>query len=255
MVKPDPSSDSPASASGSVPLNGLVNLRDLGDLPADEGKVTKRGMVYRSDAPYDGDRSPDVVQVWPPHHVVDLRDPREWGAAEHALSEVSNVHRLPLLEDLRVGQEQGAPRLSLHGLYQYLLTEVPKKLVEIFRIAVGSEGPVLIHCAAGKDRTGVASALLLAAAGVRPDAIIADYVHTDQNMMRVLRRLGAEPDNTPGVDQEAVRELVSAPADAMHGVLEHFDRYTDGAAGWLLAHGGTEPEIQQWRERFVTNVS
>ena len=233
-------------------LDGLVNLRDLGGLPTDDGASTRAGVVYRSDAPHAGDRDPEGVAQWPPRAVIDLRDTVEQGDQGHPLAPVSTVHRVPLLEDVRDRDGGGSAGLTLSDLYDLMVLGVPKKLVEVFRIVLDTEGPVLIHCAAGKDRTGVASALLLRAAGVRADAIVADYVRTDPNMQLVLKRLDVAPVTPPGVDDESVNELISAPAEAIERVLSRLETFDGGAAGFLRAHGVTADEVRRWQERFLS---
>lgn len=231
-------------------LDGLVNLRDLGGLPTDGAAVTRAGVLYRSDAPHVGDRVPEGMPQWPPKAVVDLRDTVEEDEQEHPLAPVSRIHRIPVLEDLRTGPGQD-PSRSLRALYEHLLEGASKRLLEVFRVAVDTDGPVLIHCAAGKDRTGVVCALLARAAGVRSDAIVADYVSTDRNMERVLQRLDVSPVLPPGVDEEAVHELISAPAEAIEAVLARLDESEGGAASWLRACGANGAEIARWQRRFL----
>lgn len=231
-------------------LDGLVNLRDLGGLPTRNGNVTRPGVLYRSDAPRAGDRAPEGLAHWPPAAVVDLRDTVEYGTEPHPLADVSVVHRIPVLESIR---DTANERLGLDALYQSLLAGAAKKLVEVFRIATRADGPVLIHCAAGKDRTGVVSALLLSAVGVRADSIVADYVRTGRNMRRVLQRLNAAETLPPGVEDEPVAELVTAPAAAIEGVLARLDEHDGAAAGWLEAHGATRMELSRWQKRFLAD--
>lgn len=231
-------------------LDGLVNLRDVGGLPAEGGSRTRSGVLYRSDAPYAGDRDPDQVHVWPPDLVVDLRDTVELNGQQHPLAEVCEVRHIPLLEGIRHKQEDDGSE-PLTGLYQHILNWADEWLVELFRSALRTEGPVLVHCAAGKDRTGVSVALLLSAAGVSRDAIVEDYGRTDQNMFRVLQRLNVAPELPPGVSEEAVRDLVATPTAAIESVVRRFDEYSDGGAGWLRERGVTDAEIEQWRERLL----
>ncbi|MBA8825676.1 rhodanese-related sulfurtransferase [Saccharopolyspora lacisalsi] len=230
----------------------LVNLRDLGGLPTEDEEVTATGVLYRSDAPHYGDCAPEGMAQWPPAAVVDLRDSAELKADRHPLTGLSTVYSVPVLEGLRSSPDE--EWLSLSALYEYILEYAPGRILEIFRIAVETEGPVLLHCAAGKDRTGVASALLLRTAGVRPDAIVADYVRTDRNMYRVLQRLDQAPALPPGVEEEAVKELISAPTEAIETVLNELDGSEGGATGWLLAQGATSAEIERWRARFVNTM-
>jgi protein-tyrosine phosphatase len=231
-------------------LDGLVNLRDLGGLPTRNGSTTRPGVLYRSDAPHAGDRAPEGFAQWPPAAVIDLRDTVEYGTEPHPLVDVSVVHRIPVLEGIRhiVNERNG-----LDALYQSLLDGAAKKLVEIFRIVTQTEGPVLIHCAAGKDRTGVACALLLSAAGVEAGSIVADYVRTDRNMHRVLQRLNVAKTLPPGVEEQPVAELVAAPAPAIEGVLTRLEEHEGAAPGWLQAHGATQAEVSRWQERFLVD--
>lgn len=230
--------------------NGLVNLRDLGGLPTETRMVTRSGVVYRSDAPHPGDRDPADMVQWPPAVVVDLRDEADHGIDRHPLAEQSRLHRIPLLKDLRAAPGDGTWP-TLRDMYLRILEDAAPRLLEAFRIAVETDGPVLVHCAAGKDRTGVVSALLMRAAGVRADAIVADYARTDRNMGQVLRRLNLDAELPPGVDEEAVRELVSAPVEAIEAVVERLDDEDGGAAGWLRKHGATDDEIKRWNDRFL----
>ncbi|ASU79515.1 protein-tyrosine-phosphatase [Actinopolyspora erythraea] len=238
-----------AERSGGVP-NGLVNFRDLGGLPVENGVTTRHGVLLRGDAPYEGDRHPEEATHWPPRAVIDLRDTGTESDAVHPLEGVSTVHRIPLLEGLR-GESGEDPWLTLSELYGHMLDFAPKRLLETFRIAVETDGPVLVHCAAGKDRTGVVCALLLRTAGVRYDAVVADYTHTDRNMSQVLRRLRITPELPPGVEESDVNELVSAPAYAIEHALQRVESHRDGAAGWLMRHGASPDEIESWRRRFL----
>ncbi|MDI2030937.1 tyrosine-protein phosphatase [Saccharopolyspora sp. TS4A08] len=231
-------------------LDELVNLRDLGGQPTGSGVLTRSGVVYRSDAPRLGDRDPSGLPAWPPRVVVDLREAAET-RDEHPMATASLVHRVRVLEGLDTPDEDDEAVHELTTLYRGMLQGAPKKLVEVFRHVLAADGPALVHCAAGKDRTGVVSAMLLSAAGVRPDAIVADYVRTDKNMLRVLQRLEELPELPPGVDEEMVAELMATPTQAIESVLEIFDEHQDAAAGWLAGHGVTDDELDRWREKFL----
>ena len=81
------------------------------------------------------------------------------------------------------------PPIRMTGHYLGYLEDRPDQVVAAVRTIASSEGPVLVHCAAGKDRTGVVVALALSAVGVRPEAIVADYAATGERTGPLLDRL------------------------------------------------------------------
>ena len=145
-------------------------------------------MLYRSALPAPGDSRPTAVDHWPAWTVVDLRSPREFATRTHPLkSDGIVVHQISLLSDAEVAAPNQGARLA--DIYHGILTNSGERLVEVLQVAATAPGPVLLHCAAGKDRTGVAIALLLRTAGVEPDDIVADYLSTNEHMGAVLARV------------------------------------------------------------------
>ena len=108
-------------------------------------------------------------------------------------------------------------------------------------------GPTLVHCAAGKDRTGVLVALVLDVVGVRREAVIADYALSAERVEALFRRWTAAvgvdmPDDlTPHLPRAEVIATVLARLDAEHG----------GAAGWLRANGLEDDAMERLRARLV----
>ena len=157
-----------------------------------------------------------------------------------ALAAEAEVHQIELLDGIHSAEVS----YPLPVLYRLAVERAADKLVRSFRLALEADGPVLVHCAAGKDRTGIVSAMLLSAAGARPDSIVADYIRTDQNMFRVLQRLELAPALPPGVTEEDVRrDIVSAPVSAIEVVLEQFDAYDGAAAVELARHNAQLAEV------------
>ncbi|MBX6389705.1 MAG: tyrosine-protein phosphatase [Frankia sp.] len=255
----------PAQAGGAADaaeVATLVNLRDVGGLPTSAGGQTRPGVLYRSEAPRPGDAVPDTVPVWPPRTVIDLRSGME--RDEHPLAgNGTQVHVVPLLgEQLAGDAEQARSALSggLQTLYLAMLEHCAPGLVEVLRLAAGAPGPVLVHCAVGKDRTGVSVALLLRAAGVTRQAVLADYLATGPNMPGVLRRLGYRavlPDQmldvVPGSQEALRRELAAVNLAAATAVLDVVDSHPGGAAGWLLSHGAEDDTLAAWQSRILAN--
>lgn len=234
-------------------LDSLVNVRDLGGLPTEDGGLTRPGVLYRSDAPRVGDRDPVDVAGWPPRVVVDLRDALEQSDLDHPMLAVAAVRRVSLLEDIhRSGAFAGQSLPGLPELYSRMIDLAAVKLVEAFRAAATADGPALVHCAAGKDRTGVLTALLLRAAGVRREAVVEDYLSTNDNLVRVLQRLELAPILPVGVDNDIseLRELHQAPKEAIETALARFED-RGGVVPWLAHHGVDSDEVARWRDRLV----
>ncbi|WP_235735477.1 tyrosine-protein phosphatase [Nocardioides alcanivorans] len=233
-------------------LNTLVNLRDVGGLPIQGGGVTNSDVLYRGDAFWPGDVTPHQVKVWPPAVVIDLRSDAEvarvrYDWTEPAVFRHHPIHEAAVPTDLRA---QG----QLVDLYRFLLKQAPDRLAAVANI-VGDdlEGPALVHCAAGKDRTGIVVASLLLAADVEPEAVIDDYVQTAGNMDALIERWAAAAraaGREPNADAFNNTWLLS-PREAITEVVEVFEGHQGGTRGWLLANGADEARLERWRERIA----
>ena len=244
------SSAGPAHLGGAecgLPSHRLANFRDVGGLPAAEGHVVG-GVLYRSDAPYRGDLPPLGARVWPPAVVVDVRSNGETNNG-YSWPASTTVRSLPLLAEAAPALQTG----SLEALYQHILQAAPRSLVGIAELVAFADGPVLVHCSAGKDRTGVAVALLLRAVGVDRQAILHDYTTTEPNVPRVLDRLQALGYDIP-IHRALPPQLLLTPPDAMTALLDTLDAYDGGAAGWLLSHGLSATGLEALQARLVESA-
>jgi protein-tyrosine phosphatase len=111
------------------------------------------------------------------------------------------------------------------------------------------DGAVLVHCAAGKDRTGVVVALALDAAGVAREEVVADYLVTRERIEAIVARLAASPTYADEVRPHDTQSHAPRPG-TMERVLELVDERHGGAAGWLREHGLTEDELASLRARL-----
>jgi protein-tyrosine phosphatase len=234
-------------------IGTLVNLRDLGGLPTTDGRLTRTGLLYRSEAPRPGDVPPPPPMVWPPRTVIDLRSATERGTGPHPLIAAgTDVRVMPLFGEEVAREENSrvaaALNIDLAALYNAMLEIAAPRLVDILRLAAEAPAPLLVHCAAGKDRTGVAVALLLRAAGVERSSVLADYAATGPNMPDVLRRLGGGPLLPDGLTTVDVTAVSVAAAER---VLHSTDAHPGGVRGWFLAQGASEATLDAWRERAV----
>jgi hypothetical protein len=135
--------------------------------------------------------------------------------------------------------------------YLGYLRHRPDSIVEAVRtIAVPPEdGAVLVHCAAGKDRTGVVVAFALEAAGVEREDVVADYLASRERIEAIVARLAASP--TYAAEMRVDDPGSHAPRDGtMERVLALVDERHGGAAAWLRAHGLGEDELAALRARL-----
>jgi protein-tyrosine phosphatase len=231
-------------------LNALANLRDLGGLPTSGGGRTRSGVLYRSALPIADDDVPTEVPVWPVRTVIDLRSPKEQADTKHPLlAEDTNVHRVSLLSDAQVAGQHLLTGLDL--VYTGIVSNAGGQLAQVFNLAATAPAPVLLHCAAGKDRTGIATAMLLRAAGVDTAHVVADYTATEQHMESVLARIRrTDPSFAQGIDMYN-HDLARAAPETIGRVLDQWDAYPGGIHGWVRDCGVEPGAIEQWRQRLV----
>jgi hypothetical protein len=169
-------------------------------------------------------------------------------------------HALPLVEEGALAATDAAAAFpeAAANLYDWMIATAGGRVVEIFDLAVGlgGRGAMVVHCAAGKDRTGIVVAVLLLAAGVDEEEVIADYHVTEQRMEAVRAALRASGvvlsgDALVRYRELARRDLLGAPRVAMQGAITHLNERFGGAAGYLQAHGASAESITRWREILI----
>jgi hypothetical protein len=131
-----------------------------------------------------------------------------------------------------------------------MLDMVPHRLAALLSLAADSDGPVLVHCAAGKDRTGVAIAVLLLVGGAEPADVIADYTATGPNMTALLERLDALGRSLPaGIGPGS--KLLRAPTEAISLVVQRLTGWPGGPQAWAQAHGASAETVRRWQEHLA----
>ncbi|MFZ4894756.1 tyrosine-protein phosphatase [Plantibacter sp. Mn2098] len=238
-----------------IGLAGTANFRDIGGLPTSDGGSTRSGVLYRSDALHRlDDAGRASLAALGVATVVDLRSDAEALAMPNAIDETLLVVR----HDLAAGAvgTSIASLPTLDELYRTILRDAGPALADIANVVADPHvagAAIVIHCTAGKDRTGVATAVLLDAVGVDRAAIVADYARSADNlagawadqMLAGIRASGVEP--TPDI----VTLVTASPAETMARTLLHLDEHYGGAAAYLRAHGVTEDQLGLLAERLV----
>lgn len=223
----------------------VPNLRDVGGMVTGTGGLVLPGRVLRSAMPSAKDKIPEGI-VWPPSVVIDLRSEGECEPIHPLAREGSRIVNLPLLSTLRPDL---APPQDLHGLYLMLLDHASMYLVELVREVATAPGATLIHCAAGKDRTGVSVALLLRLLGVSRDDVLFDYQLTADS----AKAIGTRLHTLPGRRHRAALPpaFLEVSTEAIEGVLDAWDGHADGVHGWFRSIGGDDDLVESLHRTLV----
>jgi protein-tyrosine phosphatase len=242
----------------SLAWEGCVNVRDLGGLPTEDGRRTRLGGVVRSDnvrrLTDDGWRALADHGV---QRIVDLRFPEE--LAEDRPRDVDidvvNVSVLGAETDPEYVKELdahlAANDIADHYAWSYVefLERYRDRFGEAFAAIADAEGTVVVHCFAGKDRTGIVAALLLRLAGVDHATIGDDYALTADNLRP---RWDAWLEEAEDEQQRTkLAKLQHTPAEAMTRVVQEIERRYGDVASYLRAAGLTEEQLDRLRERLV----
>ncbi len=136
------------------------------------------------------------------------------------------------------------------GYYIGYLEDRPDQVVAALRSIAQSPGAALVHCAAGKDRTGVVVALALTAAGVRRDAVIADYAATGERMAAVLDRLRSTPTYASDTNSRPDEDHMPR-AETMAWFLDEIGASYGGVLAWLDQHGFGPADVAALRAKLL----
>jgi len=253
-----------------VALEGAVNVRDLGGLPAGEGGRIVPGVLLRADN-LQGLTARDVAHLVDDigvRVVVDLRTG----------TEVQLEGPGPLVGDDRIDirhrslYPEGGERTDVAAddllpwqgrrvegypdetpavrIYLRYLHDRPDSIVAALRDVAYGAGATVVHCAAGKDRTGVLCALALEAVGAPRAAIVEDYVATAERITPLMARLRASATYAADLDGRPDEAHRPRP-ETMSRVLELVDEREGGVRAWLHRHGFGALDVAALRGRLV----
>ncbi|MFJ9772533.1 tyrosine-protein phosphatase [Kitasatospora sp. NPDC101157] len=226
--------------------DGCLNVRDLGGLPTASGRPTARGAIVRAD---NLDRLThegwDALLDHGVRTVVDLRNAEEYKPLLPLPEDVELV-RVPLDELAGPAWWQAHGRLDGTPLvFRPYLEHCPHAAAALVTaIADARPGGLVVHCGAGRDRTGLAALLVLALAGVDRGAIAEDYLLSGPNVRPLYGMLGL-PDPYRRIDTVLAEAGTTAEA-ALEATLEGLD-----PVDYLLAAGVTPARIAAVRERLL----
>lgn len=230
-------------------MAGPVNLRDLGGYRAGAG-ATRRGVLMRSDAPVElNGADHEALRRLNIRTAIDLREPVEQDLHPAELDGLGiEVRSWPIID----GEIDLHTLKDLPHLYREILDTRGERLAGAIRLMSSSDAlPAVVFCSAGKDRTGLVSALTLSALGV-DDADVADeYALTESVMRGEFRERIEARAIAAGLSEQALAAKLGAPAGLMLELLAELRETHGGAAGYLAEHGLHENELESLRRVLV----
>jgi protein-tyrosine phosphatase len=251
-----------------IELEGAVNVRDLGNLPTADGQRTAGGRLLRADNLQELSSS-DVEKLVCDigvTTVVDLRSPNELNSEGPApLDSVAGVRHAhhPVLPEVGSNTDMIADALltkAAHdrsrypddpvcGHYLGYLEDRPDQIVAALRSIAHAEGAALVHCAAGKDRTGVVVALALTVAGVGAQDVIDDYAASGDRAEAIVARLRRSRTYARDIDSKPVTAH-RVRRETMAAFLEQMGSRYGGVARWLDDHGFGAEDLRLLRAKL-----
>ncbi len=248
-----------------VPLQGSANFRDIGGYPTSDGGRVRRGVVFRSgsldelsedDVPVlrslgvcavaDLRREPERAEVTPPWFAAS-------GIAVIQLPIGTRVaHLKSIATRMLAGEITDFDTDDMVDIYSTLLTHYSSEFGEVIRLIASSDGATVVHCTAGKDRTGVAVALLLSFLGVDDATVAEDYALSQQHYsMPLLAELEVRFADLDA-DLDRVRAFFEAQPGVMLGLLADLRTRFGSAADYLAGPAGVSlQDLARVRERLL----
>jgi protein-tyrosine phosphatase len=243
----------------SLTWEGCLNVRDLGGLPTEDGRRTRLGGVVRADNVRTlTDEGWRALADHGVQRIVDLRWPEELESDQPRDVEIEVVHVSVLGEayDPEYVKEldahlAGVDDVADHYAWSYVefLERYRERFGRVFAAIADADGTVVVHCVAGKDRTGLVSAVLLRLAGVDHATIGADYALSAENLRP--RREAWLQEARDEQERAKLEKLVNTPAGAMTRVMLEIERRYGDVASYLRAAGLSNEQVGRLRERLV----
>lgn len=237
--------------------DGLLNARDLGGHPTEDGDETRWGSIVRADSVRQlSEEGWRAVVDYGVRTVVDLRSEEELAADPPAELPVDAVHvsffddRPDVFEQVEEASAGAATHAeATRDVYLIFLEHFRANVAAAIRaVAQAPDGGVVVHCHGGKDRTGLVSAFLLRLAGVSIEDIATDYSLSEERLRTRHEEWFAQAADE--AELERLHRISKTPASAMVDVLEELERRYGSIAGYLRAGGATDEELQRVRTRL-----
>lgn len=229
---------------------GFLNARTLAGVPTASGPIG-HGRLYRSDEPRGGLESTIAALTSAGvNTVIDLRSAAETERRPSIIAAWSTYVVSPLVDPAMDHRRDRSTEAHLLDLYRGSVDRNGRTIAAAVKaITDAAPGGVLVHCSAGKDRTGILLAVLLSALGAPDAAIIDDYIETEGRLVSYFADLLSTIDD----DERRARVATyqHATADTMAGLLDHVRHHHGGAASYLRRHGVADQDLHRLAVRLT----
>ena len=238
-------------------FEGCFNFRDIGGYLNQDGKKVKRGLYFRAGR-QDRMTNKDLAQLSDLNisTQIDLRKQEEVldqgrGPLEDMGAKYINISVIPEGGSEKLNKLVGDTSISGKRYLGYLEFG-PTSWLRLFGILADEENlPVLLHCTAGKDRTGVSTAFLLSVLGVSRDIIEADYLLTNLDTERQADFIESTVGYPEGYNREKMISIAGVPKDAMKDFLDGVESKWGSVIEYLEKIGITREQMDQVRLNFL----
>lgn len=263
-----------------IDLDGLVNLRDVGGIRTEDGDKIKSGRLLRSDNLQSLTES-DIAALlrYGLTDVIDLRSTIEVeseGPGPLTARDEVRIHHHSMFregdpdvtedqpeERLEAAPSEALPWIDLEpsvrvedssaSFYLSYLADRPDSVLQSLRDIAFARGAALVHCAAGKDRTGTVVALALSVAGAERDEIIADYAASTERVEGIVHRLSQSATYADNLRGRPLSSHHTRP-ETMEHFLGYLDREHGGALPYLKSIGWTDDDTARLRAKLLDEV-
>ncbi len=237
------------------------NVRDLGGYATRDGRQIRERALIRSDNLYHlNPQGRAALLAYGVRTIIDLRSPEEIAERPHPFADGRAGDSGVLYRNIRFSRDSDDPKVearfaeaqSLRENYCLALDYGKQRMADIVSaIADAPEGAIVVHCQAGRDRTGIVSALMLGLAGIPHETIVDDYALSDTLIGPLNDEYAASLETE--AEREHFRQELRMVRHTMQGLLEHLDREYGGSEGYLRAAGLPDDKIERLKGRLIEN--
>ena len=252
-----------------ISVEGSINLRDFGGYTTSDGSKVKTGLLFRcgnmSEIP---DHAHDDLAALDIGVICDLRGVEEADTAPTPTGGPfeCRVH-IPVWPGSSTQFQEAVAKKKpsvddflafMETVTREIIREHVPAYTQLFGHLLAIESGFLLHCSAGKDRTGIGAAIILSILGVSREDIMKDYLISNQSkdlIARTLRRFSEQASDKKvafNPDSEIVKVMAGVKAEYLHAAFEEIDNHFDGINGYLEAVGITHREVDTLKARLLT---